>query len=239
LANSISENLNLDEFKNIANSAVELDIIIDKKNPENTNGKLTLAVARDQAFCFYYRENLDMLKEAGVELIEFSPIKDSKLPDGISGVLLGGGYPENYLMELAANKSMKKSIKEAYDSGMPILAECGGFMYLSDTIKSQDGMDYKMVGAIHSQVEWRGKLVRFGYVTIDTGDLNIKGHEFHYFDTDNNGASCLATKPVGGKSWKCIHKKDGGFIGFPHLYYPSNPDFIKNFVEVMKNYGGH
>ncbi|SCZ79362.1 cobyrinate a,c-diamide synthase [Pseudobutyrivibrio xylanivorans] len=239
LAGTIQTNLDLDELKNIATSASELDIINDKKGIRNVNSNLTLAVARDQAFCFYYRENLEIFKELGVKLVEFSPINDSKLPENINGILLGGGYPENYLKELSGNESMKASIKTAYDNGMPILAECGGFMYLSESVKNQNDETYAMVGAIDSKVEWRGKLVRFGYITVDTGKLQIKGHEFHYYDSDNNGECCVATKPFGGKSWKCIHSKNGSYIGFPHLYYPSNPEFINNFVEVMKNYGGH
>lgn len=238
LAGIISDNLNLEGLKNIATSASELDIIKDKKDLRNVNANLVLAVARDHAFCFYYRENLEMLKELGVKLVEFSPINDSQLPENINGILLGGGYPENFLKELSANESMKASIKAAYDNGMPILAECGGFMYLSESVTNPENQTYTMTGAINSKVEWKGKLVRFGYITVDTGELQIKGHEFHYYDTDNNGGCCIATKPFGGKSWKCIHSKNGSYIGFPHLYYPSNPEFIIKFVEVMKNYGG-
>ncbi|SHI59460.1 cobyrinate a,c-diamide synthase [Pseudobutyrivibrio xylanivorans] len=239
LAEVITENLNLEELKKLASEAAELDIIKEDSSSKFVNVGVVLAVARDEAFCFYYKENLEMLKEAGVKLVEFSPIKDAQLPDGVDGILLGGGYPENYMKELSSNKSMKASIKNAIDSGMPILAECGGFMYLSDSIKNSDNQIYDMVGAIKARVEWKGKLVRFGYVTVDMGELQIKGHEFHYYDTDNNGDCCVATKPFGGKSWNCIHSKNGGYIGFPHLYYPSNPEFINNFVEVMKNYGGH
>ena len=239
LAEIISETLNLEELKNIANASDELDIIKEEKGVKNVNTNLALAVARDEAFCFYYRENLKMLQEDGVQLIEFSPLKDTHLPEGINGILLGGGYPENYLEQLSANESMKRDIKAAYDDGMPILAECGGFMYLSETITDEKGISHEMVGAVKSNIEWKGKLVRFGYITVDTGELLMKGHEFHYFDSDNNGEDCVATKPFGGKNWSCIHKKAGSYIGFPHLYYPSNPDFVKNFVEVMKQYGRH
>ena len=238
LAGSISEHLDMEALKNIASSASELDIIIDKEDKKNVNTEINLAVARDQAFCFYYKENMEMLRDEGVNIVEFSPIADSKLPANIDGILLGGGYPENYLEELSANESMKTDIKNAIENGMPVLAECGGFMYLSETIKNQEDKTFPMVGVIKSNVEWKGKLVRFGYVTIDTGELQIKGHEFHYYDSDNNGDSCVAKKPVGGKSWNCIHRNKGSYIGFPHLYYPSNPEFIKNFVEAMKNYGG-
>ena len=245
ISNLIGENIDLQELKNIASSAEELSEIDEKniddffkKQPEKIS-KLRLAVARDKAFCFYYRENLEMLKTAGVELVEFSPVSDSHLPENISGLLLGGGYPENYLSELQDNQTMKQDIKEALENRMPVLAECGGFMYLCNAIKNQDGQSFEMVGAIDSVAEWKGKLVRFGYVTIEDESLSIKGHEFHYFDTDNNGDSCTARKPVGDKSWECIHKTGASYIGFPHLYYPSNPDFLINFVEAMKKYGGN
>ena len=239
LTEVITEKINLEELKKIATASAELDIIKEKRTSINVNTDMVIAVARDEAFCFYYRENLKMLQAEGVKLIEFSPLTDAHLPKGINGILLGGGYPETHLQKLSSNESMKQEIKAAYEGGMPILAECGGFMYLSDTITDENGNSYEMVGAIKSDIKWVGKLVRFGYITVDTGELLIKGHEFHYYDSDNNGEDCIATKPFGKKSWNCIHKNKTSYIGFPHLYYPSNPNFVKNFVEVMKQYGRH
>ena len=239
LAQVINENINLEEFKKIATEAPKLDIIKDSSTSESANTKVLLAVARDEAFCFYYKENLQMLSDYGVKLVEFSPLRDKRLPDGISGILFGGGYPENYLSQLSSNESLKEDIRKAFKAGMPIFAECGGFMYLSDSITDSDGNTFPMVSAIKSKIEWKGKLTRFGYITVDTGTLSVKGHEFHYYDSDNNGEGCVATKPFSGKSYRCIHKINGGYIGFPHLYYPSNPDFVKNIVEAMKNYGRH
>ena len=111
-------------------------------------------------------------------------------------------------------------------------------MYLMDSIKDKEGNAFDMVGAIPGTCEWQGKLVRFGYVTIekDSGEP-IKGHEFHYYDTDNNGEDLIITKPSTGKSIRGMHAKDGSYIGYPHLYYPSSPAFVKDFVEVMKSYG--
>lgn len=238
IADAIEQSIDISEVKKIADSAIKLDII-ENIEQDNTNSWIRLAVARDEAFCFYYRENLKLLSDAGIELVTFSPIRDKALPDDIQGILLGGGYPENYLAELSVNTNLKTEIKNAIKNGMPVLAECGGFMYLMDAIFDKDGNSFEMVGAIKGMAHFEGKLVRFGYVTIEDDELSIKGHEFHYYDTDNNGDDCLAKKPTGARQWNCIHKINGSYIGFPHLYYPSNPDFVKNFVEVMKKYGEH
>ena len=203
-----------------------------------------IAVAKDEAFCFYYRDNLRMLEHYGAELVFFSPLHDEKLPENIHGLLLGGGYPELYAKQLEENESMRKSIKEALEQQLPSLAECGGFMYLHDTLTDRDGTTYQMAGVIPAECQYMGKLVRFGYVEVqlpqgltEKGTAErpepekIKAHEFHYFDSTANGEDCIATKPVTGRSWKCIHVSDDHFWGFPHLYYPSDPKFVKWFLE--------
>ena len=241
LAEIIEKNLLVDEIIEIANNAAIIDIEKDSKyccfEKDDDVRLLRLAVARDAAFCFYYRENLEMLKKLGVELVEFSPMKEKKLPDNISGMLLGGGYPENYLEELSNNLSMKEAIRSAIKAGIPTLAECGGFLYLMDEIIDENNNIYPMVGAIKGKASWQGKLVRFGYVIINSDDFQIKGHEFHYYDTNNNGDDCRAKKPSGKQEYSCIHKNGMSHIGFAHLYYPSSPEFIKSFVEAMKDYG--
>ena len=247
-------NKKLEKQKNLVLDGVDIDGIIElsKTVPEikaaskifvqpskASDNKLRLGVARDEAFCFYYRENLAMLQARGVELVEFSPLRDHHLPENISGILLGGGYPENYLSALQGNTQIKAEIKKAMDRGIPMLAECGGFMYLLDNIKNEQDKTYNMIGAINGSAYWTGKLVRFGYVTIEAEGFEIKGHEFHYYDTDNNGSSFTAKKPTGNRSWQCIHKVGPSYIGFPHLYYPSAPVCVDKFVEAMKNYGGN
>ena len=139
---------------------------------------------------------------------------------------------------------MRKSIKEALEQHLPSLAECGGFMYLHETLTDKDGKNFPMVGVIPAECQYTGKLVRFGYVEVqlpqgltEKGTAErpepekIKAHEFHYFDSTANGEDCIATKPVTGRSWKCIHASDDHFWGFPHLYYPSDPKFVKWFLE--------
>ncbi len=239
-AELISKGIDLDAIIDLANSAADIEQVevLEPANSQIGQG-LRLAVARDEAFCFYYRENLEMFEQLGVELVQFSPISDTHLPENIQGIILGGGYPEDYLTELHANTSIKTDIRKAMDHGMPLLAECGGFMYLLDSIKNDKGKVFTMVGAINGEAEWTGKLTRFGYISIEMDGFTIKGHEFHYYDTDNNGSSFVATKPSGNRSWPCIHKVGGSYIGFPHLYYPSAPKFVEKFVEAMKNYGGN
>lgn len=197
-----------------------------------------LGVARDEAFCFYYEENLKALKKAGAELV-FSPLHDAALPDGIDGLLLGGGYPELYADKLEENAAMRQSVRNAIENGMPSVAECGGFMYLHETLTDDTGKAYAMCGVISGKCFYTGKLVRFGYISIEEknpcflqADTMIKGHEFHYYDSDHNGQDCTARKPVTGRAWDCIHETKSSFWGFPHLYYASNPEFVFNFISA-------
>lgn len=203
-----------------------------------------IGVARDEAFCFYYEDNLRMLEQAGAELVFFSPIHDKKLPREIGGLVFGGGYPELYAAALEENVGMRGQINKAIAQGMPSVAECGGFMYLHEKMQDMDGRFRSMVGAIAGSIYNRKKLVRFGYCTIQLqGETQaflkkgekIQAHEFHYFDSDNNGTDCCAVKPVTQRMWKCVHANQNHWWGFPHLYYPSNPQFAVRFVEKAEH----
>lgn len=205
--------------------------------------KPIIAVARDEAFCFYYEDNIRLLQEYGAQIEYFSPIHDKKLPRRCSGILLGGGYPELYGEELSRNTDMLKILKSIIQSGIPVVAECGGFMYLHRRIVNKENQAYPMVGVIPADCYYTGKLVRFGYIELMEKEMNflassgvIKGHEFHYYDSEMNGEDCLAIKPITEKSYSCVISKENCFIGFPHLYYPSNPTFAEKFVEKSKEY---
>ena len=201
-------------------------------------------MARDEAFCFYYQENLSFLEHYGAELIDFSPVHDERLPDDIDGIVFGGGYPELFAEKLALNESMKASVKKAFAAGIPCLAECGGFMYLHERLVTEDGKSWKMAGVIHGKCSYQGKLVRFGYAEFSEKKscfkkikpVKVRGHEFHYYDSSNNGTDCLAVKPVSGRTCECGFVEEGRWLGFAHLYYASNPEFVKIFIEYCSSF---
>ena len=205
-----------------------------------------IAVARDEAFCFYYEENLRLLEQAGAELVYFSPLHDSTLPENIHGMLLGGGYPELYARQLGENVAMRTAIREAVTEGLPTVAECGGFLYLHSSLTDREGNAYLMAGVLPGKCFDTGHLVRFGYIELEENSdyflprgSRIRAHEFHYYDSEDNGADCTATKPTTGRNYPCIHVGENHWYGFPHLYYPSCPAFAERFVEKAVQYKQH
>lgn len=193
-----------------------------------------IAVARDKAFCFYYEDSLEALREMGAQLVDFSPLADKALPEGVDGLYLGGGYPELYAEQLSENRSMRTSIRTALAEGLPCIAECGGFMYLTEAIGDRD-----MVGALPGRSFDNGKLTRFGYVTLrakkDTmlcrAGEEIRGHEFHHWDATEPGDAFTATKS-NGKVWDCVAATERLYAGYPHFHFYANPVFAKNFYEA-------
>lgn len=259
-AETLSKTVDLNEIYKIAKNAPSLKIKIhaekkssklaSKKNQTFKNqqnqtlqNQIRIALAKDEAFCFYYEDNLNLLKNQGAQIVEFSPLHDKKLPENICGLILGGGYPELFAQELEENFEMKNSIVNAIKSGIPSLAECGGFMYLHKNLILKNKKSYKMLGIIDGDVYDKNKLVRFGYVSIKEkipsflkNNSVIKGHEFHYFDSTNNGSSCICEKPISKKNWESSFTGKNFWWGFTHLYYESNPDFAKNFVELCREF---
>lgn len=254
LGEIVEENVLLDELLALAEQAEP----VCAKRPKNIekliqtarrqfildNRKLRVAVGFDKAFCFYYKDNLEVLEEMGCELIFFSPLIDKQLPEHIDGILLGGGYPEVYAKELSQNDSMRKSVKEAADNGIPIMAECGGFMYLHKELEDEAGTFYPMTGVINGKAANQKKLVRFGYISLKANQKNdyldsdetIKAHEFHYWDSDQNGSAYLAVKPSGKRSWNCMHAVETILAGYPHLYYYSNLNVPYRFLKKCQEY---
>lgn len=240
----LCENANIEQILEIAKSAPKLEYDVESDIKQKLTEKtIRIGVARDEAFCFYYEDNLDLLKSLGAKLIFFSPLHDDTLPKDLDGILFGGGYPELYLKELEENESMRNSVKSAIENKMPSLAECGGFMYLHDTIFDSEKKPYKMAGVIHAGCMKKERLVRFGYLTLNSktdsflkkGET-IRGHEFHYYDSEDNGECAIAKKPVGTKSWECVHAGSDHWWGFAHLSYYSNPKFAEKFAEACRSY---
>lgn len=240
----LCENANIEQILEIAKSAPKLEYDVKRDIKQKLTEKtIRIGVARDEAFCFYYEDNLDLLKSLGAKLIFFSPLHDDTLPKDLDGILFGGGYPELYLKELEENESMRNSVKSAIENKMPSLAECGGFMYLHDTIFDSEKKPYKMAGVIHACCMKKERLVRFGYLILNSktdsflqkGET-IRGHEFHYYDSEDNGECAIAKKPVGTRSWECVHAGSDHWWGFAHLSYYSNPKFAEKFAEACRSY---
>ncbi|MDH7577373.1 MAG: cobyrinate a,c-diamide synthase [Bacillota bacterium] len=154
----------------------------------SSNARVRVAFAWDEAFNFYYRDGFDALQRLGIELVPFSPLRDAALPPGVGGVILGGGFPELFAGQLAANRAMQESLRQAHRWGLPIYAECGGFMYLCERLVDQEGCSYGMVGLVPGACRMEKRLVGMGYVTAralassilcETGE-SLRGHEFHY-----------------------------------------------------------
>ena len=201
--------------------------------------RVRIAVARDEAFCFLYQENLALLSALGADLCFFSPIHDPVLPEDVQGLYLPGGYPELYANALSGNQTMLACVKNAVSDGLPTIAECGGFLYLHDTL---DGLP--MAGVIHAAALRTNKLQHFGYITLtaQTDNLlcnakeSIRAHEFHYYESESQGIDFLAEKPCSLRQYACIHATSNLYAGFPHLYFPANPEFAVNFVRKASIY---
>jgi cobyrinic acid a,c-diamide synthase len=252
LAKILEDTLDLDGILALAAQAAPVadsDCSYGLKGPfdYHTERPVRIGVAEDDAFCFFYRDNFRLLTQMGAELVSFSPLSDPHLPENLDGLLLYGGYPELHGAELEANESMRSEIRAAIENGMPCLAECGGFMYLHEQMEDIDGVLRTTAGVIPGKAFRTKRLTRFGYVTLrmaeGTGavlgekDLGeIPAHEFHYYDSENNGDAFLASKPLSSRSWKCIHAGSRVMAGFPHLHYYGNPSVPKAFLKTCLNY---
>ena len=243
VADQLAETADLDRIFALARSAPELEAEPLPPLPDAPDGPL-VAVARDEAFCFYYEDNLDELRRAGARLAFFRPTQDRALPEGACGLYLGGGYPELHARALSENRSMGEAVRRAVLDGMPTLAECGGFLYLQNTLEDGEGTPWPMAGVLDGAGFKTSRLQRFGYVTLtaqkDSPYLKqgetVAAHEFHRWDCTQNGELCRARRPSGGEDWNCMVGQGDLLAGFPHLYFPSNPQFAVRFVAACRQY---
>jgi cobyrinic acid a,c-diamide synthase len=185
-----------------------------------------IAVARDAAFCFYYEENLDLLRECGAELVEFSPIADAGLPADIEGIYFGGGYPELHAEALAANAPMKQAVADFVARDGPVYAECGGFMYLTEAIVDTDGREWPLVGLFPTRARMQKRLAKLGYVEVETASGTARGHEFRYSTVDPLAAE---------DTW--AHRVRATHASYVHLHFLSCPQFARDFVDACERWG--
>ena len=241
-------------FKEIAEKCLDLERIYEiaeEFEPEGKMGSFELikdlknkykgkriGIAKDGAFSFYYESNLELMKFSGLELVEFSPIEDEKIPENLDMIYLGGGYPELYWKELSENISMKESIRQAYENGVKIYGECGGFIYLTNKLNLLDGNSGIFCGLIDVEISMRNRLNigRFGYINIETGNgIHTKGHEFHYSEisVDNEKGKFYKIEKNDGRNWNCGYRKKSLLAGYPHISFYSNIEFFKYLIEEL------
>ena len=210
---------------------------------ETPPARVRIAVAQDEAFCFTYAETLEAFRDAGAEVVFFSPLRDTALPENIGGLYLPGGYPELHARELSENTSLLREIKRKIESGLPTAAECGGFLYLGQSLTDAEGQSWPMVGVLPGEAKDAGRLVRFGYATLsaDSDSMLFRAgesfpiHEFHHWDSTANGVALAAKKPVGGAEWRCGFVNEHFYAGFPHLYWAGTP-LPQRFAAAAENY---
>lgn len=240
LGRAAEESLDIDGIMALGNASGPLEhteIAMDKE------ADVTIAVAFDKAFCFYYEDNFDFLRRLGAKLEFFSPLDDAALPAKACGLLLGGGYPEEHAAALAANVSMLCGVRSAVQGGMPVFAECGGYMYLCRSLRDRRGAAHGMAGVIDAEAWMTESLKRFGYITLtaENGGMfcgkgyAFNAHEFHYSDSSDNGAAFSASK-AGGAGWPCMHISGRVFAGYPHVHFWGAPGLARAFVRQCAAY---
>ena len=201
-----------------------------------------IGVARDKAFCFYYPDNLEMLEFLGARLHYFSPLDSDCLPEGLDGLYFGGGYPELFARELARKKDLLAQVKQAGRRGMPIYGECGGFMFLCQSITDPEGTCHAMAGCFDFKATMSSQLKALGYrqvsladnSVIGPGGLVLKGHEFHYSSLDSPAPSGRTVYRVFNRSGQDINLKgyarEQTLGSYFHLHFGSNPEAARHFV---------
>lgn len=251
MGDELQQELNLNKMAELLESHVDIDKLIQlcryKRSPVQTDkSKLNaadkpyvrLAVARDEAFCFYYQDNLDLLKEAGIEISYFSPVHDAVLPKDIQGIYLGGGYPEIYAKQLSGNVRMTEEIKTFCLDGGIIYAECGGFMYLCKSIADAKGKVYSMAGLFNTCIRMDKKLRKLGYREVrlhrdcflgKKGKICF-GHEFHYSEEENTSQS----PPLFTDEAAAYGRVDGNCLGsYVHLHFGRTPEICENMYSAL------
>jgi len=244
LARLIEEHVDLDRL--LAHTCIKMIAPVAAPR-KSARGQVPIAVAQDRAFCFYYPDNLAILKNAGAKIATFSPILDRGLPKGTQGIYLGGGYPELYAKELSRNRSMRAAIKGFIEAGGPVYAECGGFMYLTAALTDHTKRTHPMIGVFPFKIRMRQRLQALGYrevITVKTvfatrGE-KIRGHEFHYSEIYGaTGAQAIdAVYAIAGRGKQKLsegYRYKNCLGSYVHLHFGSNPKFAHNFVAICRS----
>jgi cobyrinic acid a,c-diamide synthase len=207
--------------------------------------RLRVGVASDDAFSFYYEDNFDLLRERGVEIVRFSPLGDASLPPDLDALYLGGGYPELHAQKLSSNHQMLQEVRSFAASGRPVYAECGGMMYLAQTLCLADGAAYPMAGVLSLSMQMTDRLVQFGYVSVEFVEdcllgpkgTVVRGHSFHY----SRITAQKSLKKAYRVNYSISRQEElEGFIegnvlaSYIHLHFRAAPVIADSFVAAMQ-----
>ncbi len=234
------KHLDLDRLLNGEDARLQIAQAVTRRE-----ARISLGVARDPAFCFYYQDNLDLLEAAGAKIVAFSPLSDSALPPGLDALYLGGGYPELYAEQLSSNCGFLTSLRSFAQSGRPVYAECGGMMYLAEELCIREGQRFSMASVLPLRIEMTDRLVRFGYVEVEFAQdcfLAAKGtvartHSFHYsraIPTGELSAPFQARYSLSG-----LNDSEGCLLGnvlgsYFHLHFAGNRSIATAFVQASE-----
>lgn len=239
LATAIEATVDLDQLLAIT-KAPELQLTTSIFEKNESAPTVHIAVAKDAAFNFYYEENLELLRANGAQLHFFSPLKNERVPSCAQGLYIGGGFPEEFAQTLAENSVAKQSIQEAITRGLPTLAECGGFMYLTESITNRVGESYSMLGVIPGNVKMQDKLAALGYreITGVSGNFLIseqeqaKGHEFHYSVYEGKHDTPAYFSKGRFRAQQEGYLKQKLVAGYTHFHFASNPQLVRNWLQT-------
>ena len=246
LAETVEEHLDLDQIINFE-GAIRAASVRDAARPTFvSHGKRPrIGVARDEPFCFYYQQNFEILQHAGIELVPFSPLHDSSVPDACDMIYIGGGYPELYAKQLSENSSMLDSIRALHHNNIPIYGECGGFMYLCNRLIDLEGLTHRMAGLFPFTTRMNKRLRKLGYRNVELlrdsilgkKGSHLFGHEFHYsaIESNDNGERSAALVPLyklDNNSYEGYHC--GSAIGsYIHLHFGKVPEMIERLTKQL------
>jgi cobyrinic acid a,c-diamide synthase len=252
LREAASARIDLDLLLELARGAGELPEIAQRATKPVSSmtgaGGVKIAVARDEAFSFYYEDNFDALRELGAELAFFSPLRDESLPEGSCALYLGGGYPELHLREIEANGAMRSSIRGARDKGMPIYAECGGYLYLLEAMTDAEGKAHPCIGIAPGTSRRSGRLAGLGYREGRTkgpslfgrAGTRLHGHVFHYYrveGADEKRSALELARPGETEAIAEGYAEGNVFASFLHMHFAGNPSAAEAFVAAARRYG--
>ncbi|MBI5419719.1 MAG: cobyrinate a,c-diamide synthase [Deltaproteobacteria bacterium] len=249
----LERHVSLEAVMKLAHGVAKVRRVCASGNPPGRKRRVRIGVAWDEAFHFYYPDNLEALEAGGGELVRFSPIRDERLPEKLDGLYIGGGYPEEHAETLSRNRHMIEAVKRFAESGRPVYAECGGLMYLAEGIETRDGARHGFVGLLPSWTRMLNRPKRLGYAEINLSENTLlgppgtilRGHEFHYSD--------LTGDPFADPAWRAVyrirHRRSEAVIpegygrsrtlaSYVHVHFGSHPRSVESFLSLCEQNHG-